>query len=147
MQRYFLSKIGQSILLLLGVMVLVFFLVRITGDPATLMASREASPETIEQIRHEWGFDRPLLVQFWDFVTGALVLDFGKSYHFKTPAMPLVLERLPATVQLAAVGLLIAVCIGVPLGLIGGFNPGSAVDSVAGPWLCWPKAFPTFGWQ
>jgi ABC-type dipeptide/oligopeptide/nickel transport system permease component len=130
MQRYFLSKVGQSILLLLGVMILVFFLVRITGDPANLMASREASPETIEEIRREWGFDRPLLVQFWDFVAGAAVLDFGKSYHFKTPAMPLVLQRLPATVQLAAVGLLIAVSIGIPLGLVGGFNPGSVVDSV-----------------
>jgi ABC-type dipeptide/oligopeptide/nickel transport system permease component len=130
MQRYFLSKLGESILLLLGVMVLVFFLVRITGDPANLMASREASPETIEEIRREWGFDRPLVVQFWDFVTGAAVLDFGKSYHFKTEAMPMVLERLPATIELAAVGLLIAVSIGIPLGLVGGFNPGSAVDSV-----------------
>jgi ABC-type dipeptide/oligopeptide/nickel transport system permease component len=130
MQRYFLTKVGESILLLLGVMVLVFFLVRITGDPANLMASREASPETIQQIREEWGFDRPLIVQFWDFMTGAAVLDFGRSYHFKTPAMPMVLQRLPATIQLAAVGLLIAVAIGIPLGLVGGFNPGSAVDSV-----------------
>ncbi|MGC9333714.1 MAG: ABC transporter permease [Anaerolineae bacterium] len=130
MQRYFISKVGQSILLLLGAMVLVFFLVRITGDPANLMASREASPETIEEIRREWGFDRPLVVQFWDFVTGAAVLDFGKSYHFKSPAMPMVLERLPATIQLAGVGLLIAVSIGIPLGLIGGFNPGSMPDSV-----------------
>ena len=130
MQRYFLSKVGESILLLLGVMVLVFFLVRITGDPANLMASREASPETIEEIRREWGFDRPIVVQFWDFVTGAAVLDFGRSYHFKTEAMPMVLERLPATIELAAVGLLIAVSIGIPLGLIGGFNPGSVIDSV-----------------
>jgi ABC-type dipeptide/oligopeptide/nickel transport system permease component len=130
MQRYFLTKVGESIVLLLGVMVLVFFLVRITGDPANLMASREASPETIAEIRQEWGFDQPLLVQFWSFLTGAAVLDFGKSYHFKTPAMPMVLERLPATIQLAAVGLLIAVSIGIPLGLVGGFNPGSVVDSV-----------------
>lgn len=130
MQRYFLTKVGESILLLLGVVVLVFFLVRITGDPANLMASREASPETIAQIRQEWGFDKPLLVQFWDFATGAAVLDFGKSYHFKTEAMPMVLERLPATIELAAVGLLIAVSIGIPLGLVGGFNPGSVVDSV-----------------
>jgi len=130
MQRYFLSKAVQSVLLLFGVILLVFVMVRITGDPATLMASREASPETIQHIREEWGFDRPLLAQFWDFATGALVLDFGNSYHFKTPAMPLVVERLPATVQLAAVGLLIAVVVGIPLGLIGGFNPGSAVDSI-----------------
>ncbi|HSR35436.1 MAG TPA: ABC transporter permease [Anaerolineae bacterium] len=144
MQRYFLSKAGESILLLLGVMVLVFFLVRITGDPANLMASREATPETIEEIRREWGFDRPLLVQFWDFVTGAAVLDFGKSYHFKTEAMPMVLERLPATVQLAAVGLLIAVSIGVPLGLIGGFNPGSVVDSVGRFFALLAQSIPNF---
>jgi len=144
MQRYFLSKVGESILLLLGVMVLVFFLVRITGDPANLMASREATPETIQEIRQEWGFDRPLLVQFWDFVTGAAVLDFGKSYHFKTPAMPMVLERLPATVQLAAVGLLIAVSIGIPLGLIGGFNPGSAVDSIGRFFALLAQSIPNF---
>jgi ABC-type dipeptide/oligopeptide/nickel transport system permease component len=130
MQRYFLVKAGQSVLLLLGVILVVFVMVRITGDPATLMASREASPETIEAIRQEWGFDRPVLVQFWDFATGAVVLDFGNSYHFKTPAMPLVVERLPATVQLAAVGLLMAVVVGIPLGLVGGFNPGSRLDSM-----------------
>jgi ABC-type dipeptide/oligopeptide/nickel transport system permease component len=130
MQRYFLVKAGQSVLLLLGVILVVFVMVRITGDPATLMASREASPETIDAIRQEWGFDRPVLVQFWDFATGAIVLDFGNSYHFKTPAMPLVVERLPATVQLAAVGLLMAVVMGIPLGLVGGFNPGSRLDSM-----------------
>jgi ABC-type dipeptide/oligopeptide/nickel transport system permease component len=144
MQRYFLTKVGESILLLLGVMVLVFFLVRITGDPANLMASREATPETIELIRQEWGFDRPLLVQFWDFVTGAFVLDFGRSYHFKTEAMPMVLERLPATVELAAVGLLIAVIIGVPLGLVGGFNPGSVVDSVGRTMALLAQSIPNF---
>ena len=144
MQRYFLTKFGESILLLLGVMVLVFFLVRITGDPANLMASREATPETIQQIRQEWGFDRPLLVQFWDFVTGAFVLDFGRSYHFRTDAMPMVLERLPATVELAAVGLLIAVVIGVPLGLVGGFNPGSVVDSVGRTMALLAQSIPNF---
>jgi peptide/nickel transport system permease protein len=130
MQRYFLSKIGQSVLLLFGVILLVFLMVRVTGDPASLMASREASPETVEAIRKELGFDRPVLVQFWDFITGAVRLDFGNSWHFKSPAMELVLQRLPATVQLAAVGLLMAAIVGIPIGLIGGFNPGSIFDSI-----------------
>lgn len=130
MQRYFLSKAGQSIALLFGVIVLVFLMVRITGDPARLMASREASPETVEAIRQEWGFDRPPLVQFWDFLTRAVVLDFGRSYHFKTPAMPMVLGRLPATVQLATIALLMAVIVGIPIGLVGGFNPGTVIDSL-----------------
>jgi len=130
MQRYFLSKVGQSILLLLGVLVLVFFLLRLTGDPASLMMSREATPEQIAAFREAMGFNRPLIVQFWDFATKAIVGDFGDSLHYRTPALPLVLERLPATVQLAGTALLIAVIIGIPIGLVGGFNPGSLIDSV-----------------
>jgi peptide/nickel transport system permease protein len=60
------------------------------------------------------GFNRPLIVQFWDFATGAIVGDFGNSLHFKTPAMPLVLQRLPATVQLASAALLMAVVSAFP---------------------------------
>jgi peptide/nickel transport system permease protein len=105
-------------------------MVRITGDPASLMMSREASPESIEAFRESMGFNDPVLVQFGRFLSGAIVGDFGNSLHFKTPAMPMVLQRLPATVQLAATGLIIAVLVGIPLGLVGGFNPGSVVDSV-----------------
>jgi len=130
MQRYFLSKIGQSLLLLFGVLLLVFFMVRVTGDPATLMMPRESSPEDVEAFREAMGFNDPVLVQFARFLAGAIVGDFGNSLHFKIPAMPLVVERLPATVQLALAGLLMAVIVGVPLGLIGGFNPGTIVDSL-----------------
>jgi len=130
MQRYFVSKLGQSILLLLGVLVLVFFMLRLTGDPARLMLSREASPEQVEAFREAMGFNRPLLIQFGDFATKAIVGDFGDSLHFKTPAMPLVLQRLPATVQLAGTALLMATIIGIPIGLVGGFNPGSLLDSL-----------------
>lgn len=130
MQRYFLAKVGQSILLLLGVLILVFFLVRITGDPARLMMPREASAEAVEAFREEMGFNRPLLVQFGDYFLGVLTGDFDKSLHFKSPALDLVLERLPATVQLATSALVFAMIIGIPLGLVGGFNPGSVIDSV-----------------
>lgn len=130
MRRYFLVKVGQSLLLLLGVLVLVFFMLRLTGDPARLMLSREASPEQVEAFREAMGFNRPLIVQFWDFFTKALVGDFGKSLHFKAPALPMVLQRLPATVQLAGTALLIAMVLGIPIGLVGGFNPGTLVDSL-----------------
>ncbi|NOX60736.1 MAG: ABC transporter permease [Chloroflexi bacterium] len=131
MQRYFLSRILQSILLLFGVLFLVFFMVRITGDPAALMMPRTASPEQIEAFREAMGFNRPLIVQFVDFVRGVMVGDFGNSLHFKTPALPLVLERLPATLQLATAAMLMAMLVGIPLGLIGGLNPGSIMDSLA----------------
>jgi ABC-type dipeptide/oligopeptide/nickel transport system permease component len=144
MQRYFLSKVGQSLLLLFGVVLLVFFMVRITGDPAALMMPREASQEAVQAFRDQMGFNRPLLVQFWDFLTKAIVGDFGKSLHFKTPAMPLVLERVPATLQLATAGLLMAVIVGIPLGLIGGFNPGSLVDSVGRALALLGQSIPNF---
>lgn len=129
MQRHFLSRLIQSVLLLFGVLLLVFLMVRMTGDPARLMMSRQASTEEIESFREAMGFNRPILVQFWDFFTGAIVGDFGKSLHFKTPAMKMVLERIPATIQLASVALLFAMLVAIPLGLIGGFNPGSLADS------------------
>lgn len=130
MQRYFLSRLSQSLVLLFGVLLLVFGMVRVTGDPARLMMPREASPESIEAFREKMGFNRPILIQFLSFLKGAAVGDFGDSLHFKTPALPLVLERLPATIQLATAALLMAMLVGVPLGLIGGFNPGSAADSL-----------------
>jgi peptide/nickel transport system permease protein len=131
MQRYLLSRLIQSILILFGVLVMVFFMVRLTGDPAALMMPREASPESIQAFREKMGFDRPLYVQFWDFLNGAVVGDFGNSLHFKTPALPLILERLPATVQLATAGLVMAVLVAVPLGLVAGSMPGSIWDSIA----------------
>jgi peptide/nickel transport system permease protein len=144
MQRYFLLKIGQSLLLLLGVLVLVFFLVRITGDPARLMMPREASAAAVEAFREEMGFNRPLLVQFGDYFLGVLTGDFGRSLHFKSPALDLVLERLPATVQLATTALFTAMIIGIPLGLVGGFNPGSAVDSVGRALALLGQSIPNF---
>ncbi|MGB2962676.1 MAG: ABC transporter permease [Anaerolineales bacterium] len=129
MFQHFRSSLIQSVFLILGVLLLVFLMVRMTGDPAILMMSRQASTEEIESFREAMGFNRPVLVQFWDFFTSAIVGDFGKSLHFKTPAMEMVLQRVPATLQLASVALLYAMLVGIPLGIIGGFNPGSPADS------------------
>jgi len=144
MQRYFLSKLGQSILLVLGVIILVFFMVRVTGDPARLMMPREASAEDMEAFREHMGFNRPLTVQFWDYFTGAIVGDFGDSLHFKSAAMPMVLERLPATLQLAGVALILALIIAIPLGLIGGFNPGSLADNIGRALALAGQSIPNF---
>ena len=130
MQRYFLSKIGQSLLLIFGVLLLVFVMVRVTGDPAALMMPRESTVAEVEAFREKMGFNDPVPIQFLRFISGAVVGDFGNSLHFKTPAMPLVLQRLPATVQLATVGLLMSVIVGIPIGLVGGFSPGKIADSL-----------------
>jgi ABC-type dipeptide/oligopeptide/nickel transport system permease component len=144
MYRYFLARLIQSVLLLFGVLLLVFAMVRVTGDPARLMMPREASPEQIEAFREAMGFNRPIIVQFMDFMSGAVMGDFGKSLHFKIPALSLVLERLPATVELAGVALLMAVVIAIPLGLIGGFNPGSFIDSLGRGLALFGQSIPNF---
>jgi peptide/nickel transport system permease protein len=144
MQRYFLSKLGQSVLLLFGVLLLVFFMVRVTGDPASLMISREASPEAVEAFREKMGFNDPILTQFGRFLSGAVVGDFGNSLHFKSPAMQMVMERVPATVQLAGTALLMAAVVGIPLGLIGGFNPGSAMDNLGRGLALLGQSIPNF---
>jgi ABC-type dipeptide/oligopeptide/nickel transport system permease component len=117
-------------LILLGVLVLVFIMVRITGDPASLMVPRDASAEAREDFRHKMGFDRPQIVQFVDFMRGALLGDFGDSLHFKDPALPMVLHRLPATLQLATAAMIMAIAVAVPLGLVGGARPGSIWDTI-----------------
>lgn len=131
MQRYLISRVIQSILILVGVLFLVFFMLQLTGDPAALMISRNATPEQIEAMREELGFNRPVLVQFFDFASGAIVGDFGNSIRHRQPAMKMILERLPATIELASAALLIAMAVGIPLGLLGGSNPGSTWDTIA----------------
>jgi len=144
MQRYFISRLVQSVFLLFGVLLLVFIMVRVTGDPAALMMPREASPEDVEAFREKMGFNDPTLVQFSRFISGAITGDFGDSLHFKTPAMPMVVDRLPATVQLALTGLLFAVIVGIPLGLVGGFNPGSPVDNLGRLFALLGQSVPNF---
>jgi peptide/nickel transport system permease protein len=130
MQRYIISRAFQSLFLLLGVLIIIFFMVRLTGDPATLMVARDAPEAAREAFREAMGFNRPLIVQFFDYFIGILRGDFGDSLNFDQPALELILERLPATFQLATVALLLAIIVAIPIGIIGGSNPGSAIDSV-----------------
>jgi ABC-type dipeptide/oligopeptide/nickel transport system permease component len=130
MQRYILSRIIQSILLLVGVVVLVFFMVRLTGDPARLMVPRDATAEQVEAFREAMGFNRPLITQFFDFFLGVFRGDLGDSLNFRQPTLELIMERLPGTIQLAVTAMSLAIIVAIPLGISGGTNPGSLVDSV-----------------
>jgi peptide/nickel transport system permease protein len=144
MSRYFVYKVGQSLLLLIGVLVLVFFMIRLTGDPVTLMVPREASPEQVEAFRAALGFDRPLMVQFADFAFGALRLDLGDSLALNRPALEIILERMPATLQLAFAAMLLACCVAIPLGVLGGSNPGSFGDTVGRAVGLFGQVMPSF---
>jgi peptide/nickel transport system permease protein len=113
------------------VLVLVFFMVRLTGDPAVVMLPQEASREDVAAFRSAMGFDRPMAVQFWDFARRAAVGDFGKSLHYRISAWGLIVERLPATLELATAALLFAVLVAVPLGVLAATRPGTPVDAAA----------------
>ena len=132
MQRYLFTRVLQSIGLMFGVLVIVFMMVRLTGDPASLMVSRDFSnPEQIEEMREAMGLNRPLPVQFIDYIGNVLTGDFGYSLRFRQPALEVILDALPITFLLASLSLVIAMVIGIPLGIIGGSNPNSAVDNIA----------------
>lgn len=128
MQRYILSRLIQSICILFGVLFIVFFMLQMTGDPVSLLLSRHATPQEVEELKEELGFNRPLPVQFVNFISRAMVGDFGKSFRHQEPAMDMILERLPATIELATTALFISLALGIPLGLIAGSNPGSVWD-------------------
>ncbi len=128
MSRYLLGRIVQSLLLLIGVLVLVFFMMRLTGDPVSLMVAREATPEQREAARVEMGFDRPVAVQLVEFIMNAVVGDFGRSLRYGRPATTLIVERLPATVELATTALLFSILLGIPMGLLAGVRPGTIWD-------------------
>lgn len=144
MLRYLLNKIVYSVVLLLGVLFMVFMLLHLSGDPTALMVSRHATPDEIESLRQELGFDRPLLVQFGDFLSKAFRGDFGRSFRYRRPVMQLVLERLPATIELASVALLMAVLMGVTIGILGGSNPNTFLDSLARGLGLLGQTIPTF---
>lgn len=121
----------ESILLMLGVLVLVFFMVRLTGDPAALMLPKEAPPEQRAAFAREMGLDRPMPVQFAEYMTGVFRGDLGDSLRQRRPALEIIAERLPATFELAVAALGFAMLVAVPLGLAGGMRPGGPLDLLA----------------
>jgi ABC-type dipeptide/oligopeptide/nickel transport system permease component len=131
MFNYLLQRFLQSLLLLLGVLFLVFWMVRLTGDPADLMVSREATREQREAFREAYGLNRPLYQQFTDFMGKTLRGDLGLSMRKSLPNQQLILERLPATLELALSSLALAILISLPLGVAAGMNPGGFFDGVS----------------
>jgi peptide/nickel transport system permease protein len=116
---------------LIGVAIVVFAILHLTGDPAAVMMPPEATAQEIAAFRHEEGFDRPLLVQFGAFALAAAHGDLGISLRHQEPAMGLALERLPATMTLTAAAMLVVLAIGVPAGVASALRPRTTIDYVA----------------
>ena len=114
-----------------GVSLVVFGLVHLSGDPVLLMVSSDAPPDVVATTRHALGFDRPLHRQFTDYVTRAARGDLGVSLRSSLPVATLIRERLPATVELTVAALLIAVAVAIPAGIVSAVKRGSALDRLA----------------
>jgi len=125
MLTYITRRIAQSLMVLLAVSMISFVIFQFMGDPVLTLAGRYATQEQQEAVRHSLGLDRPLHVQYFTFIKNALHGDFGLSYVAQVPVMKLIFERLPATVELAATAMVMALLLGVSLGVISSLHPRS----------------------
>jgi peptide/nickel transport system permease protein len=129
MQRYLLIRFGQSLITLIGVSIIVFTLARMSGNPLDVLVPEESGPEVIEQISKLWGLDKPWHEQYIVFITNAARGDFGNSIKWQgQKAMDLVMQRFPATLQLASLALVVAVILAVPIGVLSAYKKGSWMD-------------------
>lgn len=130
MLNILLHRLGQSVLVLFGVSLLIFFSLHLTGDPAALMMPPGSSQQEIDIFRHSMGFDRPLLWQYGHYLSGVLQGDFGESLRYSQPVLALIGERLPATALLAVSALVWSSLLGLLLGIISALRPHSFWDLI-----------------
>jgi peptide/nickel transport system permease protein len=128
MVRYLMLRIIQLIPSLFGLTIILFVLMRIGGDPVAHLVRPEADAAEIAAVRAAYGFDRPLYEQYLTSLVKLVQGDFGESVRFRSAALPLVLERLPATMQLATAAIIVALIIAVPIGLISALAQNSPLD-------------------
>jgi len=127
---YILKRLFHSIFVLVGISLVVFIILHLTGDPAALLMPMDATPEQVAQFRKEMGFTDPVIMQYWRFFKGTLRGDFGQSFRHSQPALDLVLERMPATIQLTFAALFLALVIAIPVGIISAIKRNSILDHI-----------------
>lgn len=123
MTAFILRRLMQSVGVVAVMSLIVFFGVHVVGDPVYLLINPQADQTDIEAAIRALGLDRPIWEQYWHFVTGAMQGDLGRSFVFGESALKLILQRMPATLELAIAALLMAIVIGIPLGLYAGLKP------------------------
>jgi peptide/nickel transport system permease protein len=137
-------KALHTLFVAVGVVTLVFAALRLSGDPAATMLPGDASIEELRDLRRALGLDQPLWAQYLGFLGSAVTGDFGVSFRHQQPALPLVLERLPATLELAGASLLLAVIVAMPLGILAALYRGRALDMGAMAFAVVGQATPYF---
>ena len=144
MGKYLLRRLLQLIPVLFIISFIVFALVFIAGDPVALMLPEDASQEDIQQLREALGLDKPFHIQYFTYMLGLLQGDFGDSFRYGSSALPIVLERLPATLELAVAALIVAIVIAIPLGIWSATKQNSPLDLLATGGAVLGKAMPNF---
>jgi peptide/nickel transport system permease protein len=128
MVGYIVRRLLQGIVVLFGVTTLIFFVGRLSGDPVLLMVGSTATAEDIETMRRALGLDQPLPVQYMRFLGNLMQGDFGESLRYRTPALGLVLQSLPATVELSAAAFIITIALSFPLGILAAVKRNTWID-------------------
>ncbi|MHB2266109.1 ABC transporter permease [Aliihoeflea sp. PC F10.4] len=144
MSAFFLKRIFQALIAVIGVMTLIFFLQRLTGDPVLLLVPQNATQADIAAMRETLGFNRPLIFQYLEYMGGLLTLDFGRSYVQNVPVWTLIASRLPYTLMLAGGALVVAFGIGIPLGILMAVRRGKPESKVMMGFVLAGQSMPTF---
>ncbi len=144
MQRYIFSRLWQMVITMFVVSAVVFFLVRLKGDPVSILAPETFSAEQKEALRRAWGFDRPLWVQYLTFLQKAVTGDFGNSIEYGIPAMNLVQQRLQWTYLLAAASAAIGLIVALPLGILSAIYRNGFIDLIVTILATLGRAMPGF---
>ena len=128
MGRYIIKRLWHAVYVMVGISMISFFFIHLSGDPVMLMLPADASHQEIEELRERLGFNDPIPVQYLRFATNAVKGDFGESLYYHVPAMELIVERLPASLELAVAAMLIALGVAVPIGVISAVKRNSLLD-------------------
>ena len=144
MKQYITRRVGYSLLSLFLLSLTIFLFVRVTGDPTTLLLEPGASEEDIVNMRHQFGLDQPLWVQYGLFVKSFLTGDFGNSFYYRSPVVDLYFERLPNSLLLASVAMVLSLLIGIPSGVLAAVKVGGFWDSAGKVFTLLGLSLPSF---
>ncbi len=142
--RFILQRMGQGLIVILAALTLAFILMFVIGDPVTMITGAEASRDQAERLREQLGFNRPLVVQYFEFMLGAVQGDFGVSYRHQQPVLPLLWERLSRSAEIAVPALLLALLVSIPAGIVSALRRNSAIDYTARVTALVGQAAPNF---
>lgn len=144
MLKYAFQRAAVGLAVAVTISIVTFLLLNIAIDPAQAIAGEDATDDVVEQIRQQYGLDKPLPVQYWLWLTGVLQGDFGESFLFRQDVGELILSRAPVTIALALSAVLVTILVAIPLGIAAAMRPNSLLDRFALTFAVTAQAMPNF---